>query len=65
MKEMLLRIAAAMLCVVFAVGLVCGIVTACVNMSEGNTGAGLGNITMCLLWIFVFIYIAGNRLDRR
>ena len=65
MKEKLLRIAAAVLCVVFAVGIVCGIITACVNMSEGNAEAGLGNITMCLLWIFVFIYIAGDRLDRR
>ncbi len=65
MKKTLLKIAAAMLCVVFAVGMVSGIVTACVNMSEGNTGAGLGNITTCLLWIFVFLYIAGDRLDRR
>ena len=65
MKKTLLKIAAAMLCVVFAVGLVCGIITACVNMSEGNIGAGLGNVTMCLLWTFAFLYIAGDRLDRR
>lgn len=65
MKKTLLKIAAVVLCVVFAVGMVSGIVTACVNMSEGNTGAGLGNITMCLLWMFVFLYIAGDRLDRR
>lgn len=65
MKKTLLRIAAVVLCVVFAVGMVSGIVTACFNMSEGNTGAGLGNITMCLLWTFVFIYVAGDRLDRR
>ena len=65
MKKTLLKILAAVLCLVFAVGIVCGIITACVNMSEGNTGAGLGNITTCLLWIFVFIYIAGDRLDRR
>lgn len=65
MKKTLLKIAAAVLCVVFAVGVVCGIITACVNLAEGNVGAGLGNITMCLLWIFVFIYIAGDRLDRR
>lgn len=65
MKKTLLKIAAAVLCGVFAVGLFCGIVTACVNMSEGNTGAGLGNVTMCLLWTFVFLYIAGDWLDRR
>lgn len=65
MKKTLLKIAAAVLCVVFAVGIVCGIVTACFNMSEGNVGAGLGNITMCLLWTFTFLYIAGDRLDRR
>ena len=50
---------------VFAVGIVCGIITACVNLAEENVGAGLGNITMCLMWIFVFIYIAGDRLDRK
>ena len=65
MNKTLLRILAAVLCSVFVIGLVCGIVTACVNISEGNTGAGLGNITMCLMWIFVFLYIAGDRLDRR
>ena len=65
MKKKVSRILAAVLCVVFVVGLFCGIATACVNMSEGNTGAGLGNITMCLLWTFVFLYIAGDRLDRR
>lgn len=65
MKKTLLKIAAAVRCLVFAVGIVCGIVTACVNMSEGDIGAGLGNITMCLLWVFVFLYIAGDRLDRR
>ena len=65
MKKTLLKIAAAVLCLIFAGGMVSGIVTACVNMSEGNTGAGLGNITMCLLWTFCFLYIAGDRLDRR
>lgn len=65
MKEKLLRIAAAVLCAVFAVGIVCGVITACVNISQGNIGAGLGNITMCLLWIFVFLYIAGDRIDKR
>ena len=65
MKNTLLKILAAVLCVVFAVGIVCGIITACVNLAEENVGAGLGNITMCLMWIFVFIYIAGDRLDRR
>lgn len=65
MKKTLLKIAAAVLCLAFALGGVCGIVAACANISEGNIGAGLGNITMCLLWTFIFLYIAGDRLDRR
>lgn len=65
MKKTLLRIAAAVLCLMFALGLACGIATVCVNMSEGNVGEGLGNITTCLLWAFCFLYIAGDRLDRR
>ena len=65
MKEKVLRILAGVLCLAFAIGIVCGIVTACVNFTEGNVGAGLGNITMCLLWTFIFLYIAGDRLDRR
>ena len=65
MKKKVLQILAGVLCSVFVIGLFCGIVTACVNMSEGNIGAGLGNITMCLLWTFMFLYIAGDRLDQR
>lgn len=65
MKKMLLKIAAATVCLTFAIGIVCGIITVCVNFSDGNVGAGLGNITMCLLWTFTFLYIAGDQLDRR
>lgn len=65
MKKKVLRMLARLLCLVFVIGLFCGIVTACVNMVEGNVGAGLGNITMCLLWTFIFLYITGDQLDRR